>query len=258
MTNMDDTLTPALEPVHFSDLKKMALSPAHFRASEAEEFEATRVMRIGTIAHHIVLGPNKIRPLVRWSGGNRAGNAWMAFAAEHKGSDIVTDTEWSEAEPIAAAVLADPVARRLLEGSRFEVPMEWVSAGIKCGTRGLDIVGPRWVADFKATSCTEPRAWQRHAFKMLYPQQMAFYAEGCEQNAIDMSEGLFLIGVEAKLPHPVTVLRITEPLLEHARKSIAIWLERLRTCRENGHWPGYTQTIVDFELPAWLGEGGDE
>lgn len=248
--------------VHISDLKKMHLSPLHFTASIAEDFEASRVMRVGNIAHHISLGPSNVKPLVRYRGGDRKGNKWKDFRKatllEQPNAEIVTDKEWAEGEQIAAGLMRDPIARRLIEGARHEVPIEWESAGLKCATRGLDIVGDRFVADLKVTSCTEPNAWMRHALKLLYPQQMAFYEEGCIANGIDMSEGMFLIGVEANTPHAVTVLRMTEDVLKHGRKSLVIWIERLRTCRENDHWPGYTQQIVDFVLPEWMQDDDDD
>ena len=247
-----------MRPIHFSTLKKMALSPAHYRACEAEPFEATRAMRLGTIAHHIVLGPSNVKPLVRWRDGERKGSAWKAFAEANDGAEIVTDTEWEEAEPMAAAVMANEHARRLIEGSRTEVPMSWTSGGIPCATRGMDVVGPRHMADLKFTSCAEPAAFMRHATKLLYPQQMGFYQEGCEQNRIDVSGGIFLIAVESKVPYPVTVLRMTDPVLAHGRKSIALWIERLRSCLESDFWPGYTQAVLDFELPAWMDDGSDE
>ncbi len=246
--------------VHFSDLKRMSLSPAHYRASVEEDFEATRYMRIGTIVHFLVLGPSNVHPLVRYDGGDRKGNAWLDFQAKTKKEhgdnvEIVTPKEWAQAVPAAESILADRNARRLLEGARHEVPISWVDSGIKCATRGLDVVGQRWVADLKLTSCTEPRTFMRHASKMLYPQQMAFYEKGCEQNAIDMSEGMFLIGCESTPPYAVTCFRMPEPVLMHGRKSIALWLERLRSCRENNFYPAYTQTIVDFELPLWMTDG---
>lgn len=259
MTEHFEPTDPLAGDVHFSDLKMMDLSPAHYVAACAEKFEPSRTMRVGTVVHHLVLGPNHIRPLVRYD-GERKGNAWKAFEAEHPGCEIVTAAEWSDAEPIAAAVIADPQAQRIIEGARREMSLTWESAGIKCATRGIDIVGAGLLADLKKTSCTEPRSWQRHAIKLWYHAQMAWYEEGAKANGLDTSKGLFLIGVEDVAPWAVTCLRLTPPVIAHGRKSITKWMERLRLCRENDHWPTYTQTVVDFELPVWLAEegGGDE
>ncbi len=56
------------------------------------------------------------------------------------------------------------------------------------------------------------------------------------------------------MPYAVTVMKLTEATIAQGKKSIAIWTEKLRTCRENDHWPSYTQTVVDYELPPWMGE----
>lgn len=247
-----------MDPIHFSDLKKMALSPAHFRCSVAESFEATRNMRIGTIVHHMVLGGNKRHPVMLFDGESRRGKEWERFAEMHAGFEIVTAPEWREADPIAEAVKADPCARQLLEGARFEVPLTWTDAGIPCETHGLDIVAAHHVADLKVTSCTEPRTWMRHATKLLYHAQMAWYERACQANSIDVTDGMFLIGVESSPPYAVTCLRLGPDVLLQGHKSCAIWMERLRTCLENDHWPTYTQTVLDFELPAWASDEAAE
>jgi len=244
--------------VHFSDLKKFALSAAHFRASCEQKIEATRAMRVGTIVHHIVCGPHNARPLVCFDGWERKGNAWKVFEDEHKGKVIVTAAEWADAKPIADAVLSDPVAMKLLANTRREVALKWEDAGIECETDGIDFVGDGYIGDLKTTTCTEPRAFARHAFKLLYHAQIAWLETGAQKNKIDTSKGLFLIGVETDPPHAVTCMRLVPDAIELGRRSYSLWLEKLRTARENDHWPAYAQGVVDFELPAWVGEGDDD
>ena len=247
-------------PVHFSNLKQFALSPAHYKQSIDAPFEPTRGMRIGTVVHHLVLGPSNIRPLIKFDGDSRRGKEWTSFKAAHPEKEIVTATEWEEAIPMAEAVLRDPVAAGLLKGARTEIPLEWDDAGIKCATRGVDVIGDGFLADLKTTTCTEPQAWTRHATKLLYHCQMSWYENGAKSNGIDVSRGLKLIGVESSAPYAVTVLNLGEAVRLQGRKSLTIWLERLRTCLENDFWPAYAQSEVEFELPAWMGddEGGED
>ena len=28
------------------------------------------------------------------------------------------------------------------------------------------------------------------------------------------------------------------------------WMETLRQCEESGHWPGYAQSVVDWDVPG--------
>lgn len=246
------------DPVHFSDLRHMKDSPAHFRASVARVWEPTRDMRVGTIVHELVLGPHKTKPLVKYDGDDRKGNRWKDFFDSWKRQcpkcEIVTQKEWDDAEPIAAAVRADPVARRLIDGARREVDLAWESAGIKCETDGIDLVGVGYLGDLKRTSCTEPEGFSRHAFRNLWHSQMTFYEEGARLCGIDTSKGLYLLGVEPDPPYAVTVLELTEPVIEHGRQSCIKWLEALRVARDNDHWPAYTQSVVNFELPPWMVE----
>jgi len=248
-------------PVHFSELVEMHKSPAHYLTARQRNKEPTRDMLVGTVVHHLVCGPHKSKPLVRYDGDERKGNVWKDFAkakkAEHPGCDIVTAKEWADAEPIANAVLADPVARELLVGAHREVPLKWKSGPVDRETHGIDIVGANYIADLKRTSCTDPAAFSRHAAKHHWHCQLADYSEACAQNGINTSGGVYLIGVEPKPPYAVTVLRLGVLDLELGAKSLAKWLERLIVCRENDHWPTYVQRITEFEMPAWIG-GDDE
>lgn len=246
--------------VHFTSLKKLALSGRQYLAAENEKFDPTRGMLIGTIAHHIVLGPRKAaKPLVRFKGARRQGKEWDAFLLDHPNCEIVTATEWAEAEPIAHAVLADPVARVRLAGAEFEVPLEWEDGGIKCSTSGIDIVAADAIGDLKTTSTVHPETWQRQAFRMLYPQQLAFYRRGARANGRDVSKGLFLLGVETRPPYEVVDLELTEAMIDFADRTVSLWLERLRVLidacpapRSYADWPGYAQSTLAFDVPPWM------
>jgi hypothetical protein len=251
-------LTPG--PLHFSTLKRMARSPAHVRhAMLCPDGESTRAMRIGTIVHHIVCGPHRTRPLLRYEGGDmRKGGVWEKFKREAPPrAEIVTMSEWADAEPIACAVLADPVARVLIEGARREVSLAWDEGGIPCATDGIDGVNDarRSIWDLKICHTSEPTEFSRHATRMSYPAQMAWYGRAASANAIATDGGVDLIAVESEAPYPVTVLGMGPEVLAAGTKAITLWLERYRVCRDSGVWPAYVQRAVPFELPAWESEG---
>jgi hypothetical protein len=71
-----------IEPVHFSRLKLMQLSPAHYRAAEDRD-EETPAKRMGTLVHALVLGGE----LIVYD-GERRGNAWRAFERLVAGDDF--------------------------------------------------------------------------------------------------------------------------------------------------------------------------
>lgn len=246
--------------LHFSDLKRMSRSAMHVHhALTSSDREPTRDMRIGTIVHHLVCGPHNRRPLLRFDGERRAGHQWERFKAQASPlAEIVTAPEWAEAEPIALAVLADPVASELIRGSRREVALSWDDAGIACETDGIDGVNDRLrsIWDLKCTHTSEPSEFSRLATRMHYHAQMAWMERGALANKIPTDGGVHLIAVEATAPYPVTVLECVPSVLEAGNRHVTLWLERYRVCRDADAWPGYVQRIVPFELPSW--EGGED
>lgn len=247
--------------IHFTDLKKIPDSGVQYlHAVNTPHRDPTRPMLVGTGVHHIVLGKQAGSKVARYPGEKRVGNEWKKFAAEHAGYDILTIPEWDEAEAIATAVLTDPVAQAHLEGAEFEVPLAWTDGGLRCSTRGIDIVQrpQKRIGDLKTTNTTALAAWQRQAFSFSYHCQLAWYRRGCVANGIDVSCGMFLLGVDVKAPHEVVVLEMTEGLADLAERTISLWLERLRVYAESGQFPGRAQSAVPWDVPAWAREDDDE
>lgn len=253
--------------VHLTQLKKLSLSARQYLAGVNLPFEPTRAMRIGTIVHHLVLGPRvRGKPLVKFKGETRRGKEWDAFVAANAAAEIATAPEWREAEAVAEAVLADPLARDRLAGARCEVPLKWEDGGIKCSTDGVDMITlANAIGDLKSTQTTHPETFQRHAFKMLYPQQMAFYMRGARANGIDVSHGAFILGVETKVPFEIVDLELTEGMLDFADRNVSLWLERLRVLidacpepRSFADWPGYVQSPIPWDVPPWMAGDADD
>jgi hypothetical protein len=245
---------------HFSEVKKLALSGRQYIHGVNYPSRPTRSSLIGTVVHFLVLGSRPgAKPLLRYDGDSRRGKAWESFEEEHPNAEIVTAGEWTEAEEIAEAVLSDPIAQARLAGARFEVPVRWEEEGsIVCSTSGIDIVCGMSIADLKTTFTTHPDTWMKHAFRMLYPMQMAWYRRGARANGIDTSQGLFILGVETKPPFEVVELELTEPMIDFADRTVSLWLEKLRVYRESNQFPGYAQSPVPFDVPAWLRDDENE
>ena len=244
-----------MKRVHYSSLRQMARSPQHYVASVDDLLEQSRAMRIGSYVHQLVLGPQPGKTIHLFEGEKRIGKAWDAFS-EREG-EIVTLPEAKEAELIARAVSLDANAQMLLANTEREKPLQWESNGMPCATGGLDAIGEGRLIDLKTTSNAEPRKFARHIFDMGYPAQLAWYQEAARANGL-VADELYIIGVEVTAPYAVTCYRLTPPVVEFGGKCIAMWMEKLRGCLENDFWPGYTQAILDLELPAWMGEVEDE
>ncbi len=245
---------------HFSHVKHLAKSGKQYLHAVNTPHEPTRAMLIGTGVHHIVLGPRPGAAVLRFPGDSRRGKAWTDFAAANPGADILTEPEWAEAEEIATAVLTDPVAAARLNGARFETALTWDDGGIKCSTSGIDIISNdgEELCDLKTTNTVEPEAWKRQAFKMGYAMQMTWYRRGARANGIPATRGLFLLGVETRAPFEVVELELTEGMIDLAERTVSLWMEKLRVFTECNQWPGYSQSSIPMDVPAWMNDDDDE
>lgn len=257
--NQDGTL-------HFSELKSIEESGRHYLFTCNRARVPTREMLIGTAAHRFVLGEREgARPLILYDAEARRGNAWKDFEAEHKGADILTAPEWQEALAIAAAIKEHPNAQERLAGARCEVPLRWKDGDLECSTSGVDIVQPTMIGDLKLTHEVAPDGWMRHAFRMRYHVQLAWYRRGAIANGLDVSDGAFLLGCEMDPPYDVVDLELSEGLLDLADRTITKWLNKLSVLLESypnpmqvSDWPGYAQRPLTFDVPLFMQESPDE
>lgn len=269
--NDDPSDTPPIRTLnadgtmHFTDLKKLSLSGTQYLHSVNHPSEPTTDMRIGTITHFMLLGPRPgAKELVKYD-GRRAGKDWEAFAARNDDKEIVNASEWRLGAQMAESVRRSPVAMRRLHGAHTEIPMRWEESGMPCSTSGVDIFCvDRALGDLKSTTTTNPELFKTQAFKMAYPQQLAWYRRGARANGLVVG-GLFILGVERKAPFEVVELDLTEALIDLAEQSLSKWLEKLRGYRLSipepktvYDWPGYAQAPIAWDAPAWASDDEDE
>jgi hypothetical protein len=246
--------------VHWSDLHQMRRSPAHYRYSCEHPKTPTTEMLTGAVFDALVLG---VRKVIVYPGKVRNGKEWEEFRAHYGTTHIICiRSEYERAQGAAEAVLSDPVAWPIIERGQKQIVMRWTLNGVPCasgiyGERGgfdlLDDVDGGSISDLKLTSITEPGALNRHLVSMGWHEQLAFYKTGALANYPDMSfRTLRNICVEAAAPHVVTVMRLTPALEEMGAAAVRSYLEKYAACEASGHWPGYVQSEVTADVPAWL------
>lgn len=229
------------DPVHWTDLKRIALSPAHFLAG-LETHRDTPAMRLGRLVHTIVLGGP---PSAVWN-GERRGNAWKEFQAANEGREIVTVAEVERATAIANAVLESPIARPYLAG-KPEVPAEWSYLGRRFCTRGIDLLGDGdFLTDLKTSTCVEPVRFSRQCLRLGYHAQLAAYLRASEALG-QPKQRAFIIGVETVEPYAVTVIHVGPSSLDAGERLNRLWTERLLACEAANEWPTYTQSVVELD-----------
>jgi len=232
-----------LEPVRFSGLKAMALSPAHYRA--AVERDGQEKQR-GRALHSIILGGKRV---VGYPGKVRRGKEFEAFANDNHDAEILTMADYERAAGMAAAVRACPRAMDMLVG-RHEMEIDWTFLGRRCQSH-VDVVGPagEYVTELKSTVSSHPDRFAWQSRRMAYHAQLAFYAEAVLQAGLGVPRDLYVVAVESRPPYVVTCMRLAPRALEEGRKCVRLWMERLLGCEASGEWPGYVGDIVPLDVP---------
>lgn len=241
--------------LRFSTLKVIARSPAHYQHALTHPFQPTPAMRLGTLVHRLVLGgaepePSGPPPVVY--DGQRRGKAWAEFRDAHPGVEIVTiaeheralaekEEELAHAQVIADAVLGDMRVQRLLEGTTKE-------RRIVGRLHGRDVHGTPdafsddLVLDLKTTADARPEAFVWQARKLHYATQVTWYGD-----LLGGRKRHVLVAVETKAPYPVTVMQLTDALVDVSRRTYVGWIEQLQACELAGVWPGYSEAILPLD-----------
>ncbi len=150
---------------------------------------------------------------------------------------------------MADALRSDPYASPLLFGPdvRHEVQVEWKFQGRQCTGR-IDALGAVNVIDLKTARTAAPDRFQSAGRWSSYHAQVTWYADGCEAAGLGRRVP-YLVAVESGAPNPVVAMRLTDRAIEQGRAIYRGWFERLMACEQSNQWPGYAQSIVDFDVP---------
>lgn len=228
-------------PLRFSRLKLMGISPAHYAAGSDPSSSA---IAIGNAADQLIL--TGAVPLV-FPGKVRRGKEWDAWSADHEGELIVTAKELAAATGMAKALRQNTDACRMLDGL-IQQTMYWDLNGRSC--RGTpDVRGESFLTDLKTGETSDPRFFPWKVRRFAYHAQLAWYRDGAHRNDYGPITDTYIVAIEQAPPYVVTPFRLNEHLLEIGDKQWRTWFEHLRTCEESGRFPGYSDSIVDLDLP---------
>jgi hypothetical protein len=241
------TIDPRDRPCRYSALKQFARSPLHYWHAMQDGFVSTRAMTLGSGGHAMLFGT----PFVVYE-GQRRGNDWKAFQAEHVDTLILNEKEAAEARAMVDAVRGSALAMSVLFGPdmRYEQRIDWTWNG-RAYRSTPDAYSPTRIVDLKTTQDAEPGrvAWQ--SSKMHYHAQAALYREAIQATHPGARiEDCYLVVVESKAPHPVTVLRFSDAALMAGLQSCIAWDRQRADCEERNAYPSYAQTVVPLDLPG--------
>jgi hypothetical protein len=239
-------IDPAKVPCRYSSLKQIERSPLHYWWAAQNQHEETLSMRLGSGAHALLFGT----PFVVWTGKTRNGKAWDAFELEHAGQTILSQSELRKAQAMADAIRASKVASAVLfcEGTVHEKRIDWTWQG-RSFRSTPDAASRRHLADLKCLRSADPTEAMWQSRKMHYHSQAALYRRALNSIGHHIAD-CYLVVVENKAPHPVTVLRFTPNALDAGDRIASGWLEQVIACEASGNYPGYVQHVVDLDLPV--------
>jgi hypothetical protein len=256
------------DPVNWSTLKNMRVSPKHYLHGLAAPKEQTDAMLLGSLVHCMVLESTEVAKRYRlapnlhrgmnddtavakgYDGGKQAA---AAFDAEVSGcgATIVAPAIWDTAEAMAQAVADDPNAARYLSGGVAEQRLTWTDpvTGIKCrGT--VDYIGASRIVEFKTTRSIE--SFERDAARMGYHGQVAWYDSGVTLAGCHNPYPPIVVVVESAPPFDVMVLDFPDDTYNAGCNLFRDLLDKLHECRTNDTWPGVGGGVVrEFRLPEW-------
>jgi hypothetical protein len=241
-----------IDAIRFSRLKRMDISPRHYKEYAQKE---TEPMRVGRALHLAVLEPGRYpHEVAVWEGKVRRGSAWELFQEANRSKTILRQADHERAMGMQKAVWQNRHASELLSGGEAEHVRCWhdPDTRLRCKARldyyGVGKQGDHYhVIDLKSTANVHPRDFARLAARLCYHGQLAFYSTG-----IGCDVACYIIAVTSEAPYDVVVYRLPVEALQAGRRLCRRWLDRVAECEAADHWPGIGgDQINELQLPTW-------
>lgn len=259
-----------------SDLKLIARSPAHYKASKTEQKEPTPALIAGRILHCAILEPENFHSrfvVVPEDAPRRPSSAqrdakkpsedtirailwWDEWNLQTKGKQEIKHEDQLEYTAIANNIRSHPELVGFLKDSLTEqtfIANDPVT-GVQLRCRAdlvCTINGYRVVIDFKSAEDARRGYFERACFNYGYFHQEAFYRDVIEWSGYGKVD-LFLFAVfEKEAPYAVKLYQSTATAVDRARTSYRQSLNLAAECLANNEWPNYSTDIETLDYPAW-------
>ena len=190
------------------------------------------------------------------SNGQRRGKAWEAFEAEHAGQTLLLPSQAAKVRLISASVLADPMARRLLEATgkaeeSLFLPDPETALPLKarpdkqcCFPDGLIL------ADIKTVSDPGEYAFAYKCLDYGYARQAAWYSMAVQTCHLEPVEAFVFICVRSEPPYECRCWELTDRAIERGTELNRVAINDLATrlVSDDWHGPGFGRCLP-LELP---------
>lgn len=251
-------------------LLAMPGGPAKFKAKQVIPPVPSEALMFGTAAHAYIL--EGVKPEVFTKTKTLTSKAAQEKIKELGDTPLVTSEGWDRLQAMREAVLANPLAARLLQAKgKAEQSIYWqhpYGAILRCRPDWLpeeedNTLGFLPIVDLKTTSDATPAGFRRSCFQLGYHQSAAWYATGLAATHISTNARMVFIAVEKTPPYLVGVYTLSEEALHVGarlnEKAVHIW----QRCKLFDEWPGISSGLKELDikpyeipsdLPSELGE----
>lgn len=261
MTTEEYRAHPSL---NFSLAKHLLKSPAHFKSAQDEEREETDAMRVGTLAHAMILEGKNLLDLYAikpegMSFATKEGKAWRDMQTK----PILKEEDSNSIPRMAESIAANTDAALILKGCvNKETPVFASLQGVECkaliDSHGRHPKGGLVIADFKTTLDASPWKFSKTVFDMDYDMQAAWYSDILAMVlGDDVAPLWYWIASEKKAPFANAVYAPNDEMMQSGRSKVERALTIYKECVESGEWPMPYQGIKLLSLPKWVKTGGE-
>ena len=240
-----------------SDLDKVHRSPAHFLASLEQPDEPTEAMMLGTAFHAAVLEPERFKeeytvaPEVnrRTKAGKEEYEAWRE---QNAWKIALSEEQLTMIHKMRESVMANPIARKLIEMTQHEMSVYADLDGVLCKCRpdGWS-QSERVMIDLKSAKDASPDGFQKAVAVGRYHVQNAFYKRIVEALTGERQEAFYFIVCEKEPPFALAMYELDPLTVEIGERAAEDDLRVFRDAVERGEWNAYARTIQPLSLPRW-------
>ena len=238
-------------------LKKIAVSPAHFKNGD---FKQTAAMAMGSATHSAILEPESFAKqyVTLPAGKDRRSAEYKVLCATNGTDNVLVSADASQINAMQSAVRANPVANKWLyqEKGRNELSVyaKDPETGILVRCRFDRLLDRGFSPDLKTTTDASPRGFSNAIAKYGYAFQAAFYMDVYYWATGQRLEGFGFIACESKAPHNIMCYRLDDESIEVGRGQYRAALIRYAECLESGQWDGYDGAAEEqlIGLPNWM------
>jgi exodeoxyribonuclease VIII len=154
-----------------------------------------------------------------------------------------------------------PAREALGKPGRFEVSYYWVDRE----TSRLCKCRPDWISadqltiiDFKTAADATEEGFPRSAARLHYHVSAAMTVDGVHATTGIQPQRYIFLAIEPHAPYLTAAYEATEDDLAEGREFIRRNLSLLKSCEENGLWPGLPDEIRPLDVRRYMRRSRDE